>query len=460
MPGIIILTIVLGSGFALFMVFLLRSILAPKRVETLAHQVKQGKTQAATRLAKRMLAKEPRNAQVRYFLGLAYQQEGKYELALMELRMVNQIGRFEGLLEEAPFRRKTAELFLRFRQTEEALKEYLLLIKLEPEEADHYYRVGKLFEERNRTDKAYLYFRKAVELNPRHSDVHFGLGLLLYRSKKPIESRKELEQALRFQPDNHKAHFYLGKLQKDAHDYVSALGSFEKAQRDPEFKVKALVERGGCYMSTNSFDRAMVELERAVKLVQDESAPEALYARYFLAMCFERSRDIDRAVQQWEKIYSKKPAFRDVAEKLSQYQEIRMDDQIKDYLTSTKESFFDMCNAVATGQGFTIRDVSEIPNGCQIIAVQNDSAKWRNTRKLPHVFRFFRVTEVIDEGTVRSFHDELRNLSVQRGVMVTSSSFTRAALDFAESRPIELYGKEQLQEMLKAVDLSGSRSAR
>jgi tetratricopeptide (TPR) repeat protein len=44
-------------------------------------------------------------------------------------------------------------------------------------------------------------------------------------------------------------------------------------------KVKALVERGGCYMSMNSFDKAIPELERAIKLATNDSAAEVLYGQ-------------------------------------------------------------------------------------------------------------------------------------------------------------------------------------
>jgi len=43
----------------------------------------------------------------------------------------------------------------------------------------------------------------------------------------------------------------------------------------------------------------------------------------------------------------------------------------------------------------------------------------------------------------------MKKLGIIRGVIVTSSSFNRAAMEFAENRSVELYHKEQLQELLK-----------
>lgn len=429
----------------------------PKRAEMIVALLKQGKIQAAVKAARAIIAKDPRNAEAHYILGQAYLVENKGELALMEYKTVNQIGAFGPGLPETEFRRKMAQLYDRFGQAEEALKEFLLLVKLEPFQADHYYWAGKLFGDRNRADMALDYLRKAVELDTRHGKAHFELGIRLYREKKPVEAKAELDASLKYDSDNAQAYFYLGKLQKESHDYVAALLSFEKAQRDPEYKAKALVERGGCYMSMNSMEKAIPELERAVRSASDEGSTEALYARYFLAMCHEKLRDLDKAIEQWEKIYAKKAGFRDVAEKLAHYQEFRTDDKMKDYLTSSQEEFIDFCKAIVTqGMSLQVRDVSDIPNGCDLIAVEGDSAKWLNARKMPRLIRMMRSPDIIDDSMVRALLEQMKKLNLTRAAIVTSSGFSRSATEFADSRPLDLFNKDQLQELLEKVDLYGS----
>jgi hypothetical protein len=43
-----------------------------------------------------------------------------------------------------------------------------------------------------------------------------------------------------------------------------------------------------------------------------------------------------------------------------------------------------------------------------------------------------------------------------RCAVVTSSGFTRPAIEFSDSRPIELFDKEQLQTLFQQVKMSGS----
>lgn len=449
--GLIIAIIILGIAIAVVAFFLMRSILVPKRVESLRTLLRQNKTQAVIKAAKQMIAKDTRNADAHYLLGLAYDQENKQELALMELKTVNQIGNFDGLVEEVPFRQKIAELYAKFNQPEEALKEYLLLLKRDPNKAEYYFCVGRIFEDRNRSDKAARYYRKTCELDPRNAEARARLGLLLYRSKRSVEARAELDAAVRLQPENHEAWYYIGKILKDSRDCIAAMSAFEKSSREPGLKVKSLIERGGCLITIGSLDRAVSELERAAKLA-DEGSAESLYARYFLSHCYEKMRRIEQAVEEWEFIYSKKPNFRDVAEKLSKYQDLRTDDRMKDYLTLGRDQFLEVCKRLTEALGLNVRDVRGVDNGAEVVAVESTS-KWRNARAMPKLIRYLRVADIIDESTVRGTHEEMRKQGITRGLIVTSSNFSRLAQDYAENRPVDLYAKDKLQSLLQQIQM-------
>ena len=175
-------------------------------------------------------------------------------------------------------------------------------------------RRGELFEIRKKGPQAAQYFKKAIDLDPRNSDAHFSLGTLLYKGKRYNDAKLILQKALKLRPDNYRAHYYLGKMYKDAQNFTSAAESFEQAQKDSEFKVKALIERGICYISLKNYDKAIQELERAIKLTSEKPDDTTLFARYYLAMCYEKKRDIDNAIEQWEAIYAKRQSFKDVAE--------------------------------------------------------------------------------------------------------------------------------------------------
>ncbi|MFP4565584.1 MAG: tetratricopeptide repeat protein [Spirochaetaceae bacterium] len=452
--GIIVLIIILGVAVGAITVFLVKSLLVPQQVAGLAEQVRQKKFGQAVKTAKKIISRDPRDPDAHYLLGLAYLGDDKPDLALMEFKTVNQIGSFGDYAKEIPFRNNIAELYLKFNQPEEALKEYLLLIKRDPRNAYYYYTVGTLFEQRNRSDRAAAYFKKTIELDENYGAAYKRLGIHLYRAKQLKTAHEYLSKAVSANRDDAEAHYYLGRIQRDGKDFMSAIGSFEKASKSPEWKIKAIVERGVAYLNMGDQNRATAELERAITLASRDGSheKELLYARYFLATVHEKNRRMEQAIEQWEKIYEKKKDFRDVAEKLSQYQDLRTDDRVKDFMTAGEEEYLGICRKITAAMGLTVRDARSVEGGAEVTAVEAQS-KWRNARKLPKLLWFLRVTSVVDEGKARALHEEMKKQNIARGVIVTSSTFSRKASDYAESRPIDLYDKDKLQNLLQTIEM-------
>jgi len=451
MPLIVLPISMVGFILVILIFFLARRYMAPKRIEHVYDLLRQEHYAQAIRGAKALLAKDERSVDAHYLLAKAYLNEGRPELAAVEFKTINQIGRFGDYCQEEIFHKEAGEVFKSQNQIVEALKEYLLLIQSQPNVANHYFEVGDLLERRGTSDKSFGYYKRAVKIDPKHSKSHCKLGLLFYRAKKPTEAKFELTQAVKFDSENYDAQYYLGKLLRDNQDFVGALKHFEKAQRSADLKVKTLIERGGCYLSLNNYDRAISEFARATRLSSDESNLEHLYSRYFLAVAYEKNRNLEEAIGEWEKIYAIKPSFQDVAEKLSHYQEMRIDDRVKDYLTSNQPTFHRISEAIVHVMRLEVRETTNIQSGCQIVAVEAES-KWRNVRKMPRLIWFLRVSETLNENVVRRLLEEMKNLNIPRGVVFTSSDFSRKAVEFAESRPIDLYKKSQLQDFLKKAN--------
>lgn len=442
----------LAGLIVLLAVILIRSIFSPKRAATIEKYIKAGKYTTAIKRAKAIIAKNPRDAKAHYLLGKAYLADGRAELALVEFKSISKAA-FDSKAQEKEFRTITAQLYERFQQHDEALAEYALLIKLDPQNGTYHYAIGQLFEQTNKTEQAIFHYRQAISLNPRHAAAHAALGLLLFRSKMMSEAKQEISTALALEPDNTTALYYQGRLLRETKEYAQALSAFEKAARNADLRQKCFMERGLCYMDANSLDKAAFEFGRALKLTTSKNAnPDTLRLRYAAATCFEKMRDIDHAIEQWEIIHTVMPNFKDVAEKLGQYRDIRSNDHMKEYLTAGPEAFLKLCK-VATEQTFalSVQSQKEIKQGCAIIALEDGSEKWRNVRKQPKLFIYSRDNEIISDTFLRSLHEQMKAQNVVRGIVITSSGFSRAALSFAENRPIELIDKNKLEAMLKKL---------
>ena len=323
MPVFVIIGLVLAAGIGFFIFYLIKKGVISGKAAATANLLDKNKNLQAIKAGKTAVEKDPRNAEAHYYLGKAFLAENREEQALREFKSVSRLGIEGKKIPETEFRQIMARLYTKFNEPEEALKEYLLLIKSQPENAEYHFLAGMIFAGRNRADLAEGYLSKAISLNPKESRYYIELGILLYNGKKLKDADSILESALKLDPNNCKINYYKGKVVKDSKDYAAALPYLGKAARDQEFKVRALVETGSCYMSLKMVDNAIRELERAVKIIEDESGTDSLYARYFLAMCYEKKQEIPMAIVQLENIYAKKKNFRDVGEKLVQYQEFR-----------------------------------------------------------------------------------------------------------------------------------------
>ena len=431
------------------LLFLTKSVLAPKRAENILKLIKQKKLSAAEKLAKQILAKEPKNYLVHYYLGKAYLAENRAELALMEYKTVSENAVFGDDIAEVPFRKNLAALYLQCNQDENALREFLLLTKLEPENADAYYSAGKIYEKQNRTDTALTLFRKTVALNKRHAEAHASLALLLANAKQFAEAKKEIDLALSLNPEAYSNYYYLGKILKENKDYAGAVKAFEKAQRSAEYRERSLIERGISLMLAGRPDSALIDLRRAVELDKAGIKQETLHARYCMAACFEVLRQIDNAIAQWEIIYKKNHAFRDVAAKLAKYKDIQTNDALKDYLTCGNEDFTAMCAKLTQNAlSFAVQRSDAAKWGCQIIATERDG-DWMSVRKQLYLLRFYRFSDPLEDSVVRQALDDLKGTNCSRAYIFSSSDFSRSARTFAEGRPVELIGKEQLEQALK-----------
>ena len=447
--GTIVIIIILVVVVALLSLLIIKNFISPKKIEAIPRLLKQGKTQNAIKIAKQLIAKDQKNYIAHYYLGKAYLKENRTELAVIEYKTVNENALFGEGINELTFRSEYSQLLLKYNQQNEALKNFLLLTKLDPQNAENFYQVGRIYEDQNRYDLALGFMQKCALLDKKHAKAHAEIGLMLYRTKQFNEAKKEIDMAIKLSPETYSSYYYLGKILKDAKDLQGAIKAFEKAQRDPDVKQKAIIEHGSCFMIAGRIDNALVDFQRAIELDKEGTQSETLYARYFLAACYEKSRKIDKAIEQWEVIYKKNKGFRDVSAKLSEYKDLQANDYLKDYLTCSNEEFPIICrNATIKGLNLQVLSCDQKKWGCQITGVNKSDESWMAVRKQVIFIRFYREPEPVEEAQIHESLDTMKSMNSVKAFLFSSSGFNTAAKRYAENRPIELVEKQKLEALL------------
>ena len=98
-----------------------------------------------------------------------------------------------------------------------------------------------------------------------------------------------------------------------------------------------------------------------------------------------------------------------------------------------------------------IVDINVINDSEVHIVASEQEGKWRNTKMSNRLIYIFRFTEPIQEKQVREMHEDMRDKNATRGMCLTTSEFTTQAELFCQSRPIELMGKKEMIQLLRAI---------
>lgn len=439
-----------GAGFLLFLFFTVKTMIGPKKVMAVVRTLESGNTKAAIRQTKALLARNGRSPNAHWLLGECYRLENRPDLAIAEYKFVANLGRFTALATERKIRARLADEYRKAGMVDEAQKEYILLSKLEPGNSEHFFTIAQLFEERNYTDSALTNYKKVVSLNPNHAPSYHRMGVIFFRKQLFNEARKALLTALKLDSQIHASSYYLGKISKTSGDSSGALAQFAKATKDPELKQRALLERANIFITKGDVHHAQGDLQRALSLGEEE-LPVALAVRYLLARTYEMNKDLVKAIEQWEWIYNKNPKFGDVSEKLAAYSDLRADDRLKEFLTASQNDFKEYCTRLVQALGLSIQDVYLKNQDLIEMNALETQSKWRNAKKAPSLVRVFRGAEPISYDAIRGLYDQMRKNNATRSICITSSTFTKSAVEFAQIRPIDLVDKEELTKLLHTI---------
>ncbi len=436
--------------FGIIVLYIVTTYVLPKKIEEIARMIEAGQTKLAVKKLNDLLEKDIKNAYAHYLLAKAYLKEGNNQYAIVEYKQVLKLGRFDDKIREIEIRRDLARLYKERKSLEEAKKEYLILTKIDADNFENYYELGVIFYNVGILDKAMGFFKKSISSNKKHDPSFYYLGQIYYRNSSYSDAKQMFLETVKIDPTNYKAHYFLGLVLRQQGDFEWAVKEFEVASKSDELKVKCFLAKGSCYMEKNQHPKAILEFERGLKFARRGSETE-LNLHYYLADCHEKMRDVQSAIHHWEKIYEVNQKFKDVAEKLKNYSEFRQDDRIKDFLIAGLSQFEHLSRKMIEASGYRVMDIEIISDTEIELIVMESEGKWRNTRQTNRIVRIIRTTDTIQEGLLRRLHESMRAKNATRIMVITTGDFSHGAMEFANTRPIDIFGKSELIDMLKKL---------
>lgn len=149
---------------------------------------------------------------------------------------------------------------------DDAMREYLTSIRLDPLFPLPYNNLGILYGRQGRYEEAISTIQAVFRLEPGDATAHTNLGIVYARQGKREEAVREFENALRLNPNDAEAHYnlgiaweQLGRLEEAAQEYSAAI----KAK--PEY-LDAYNNLGTLFAKRGDLDRAIAAFEAALKV--------------------------------------------------------------------------------------------------------------------------------------------------------------------------------------------------
>lgn len=227
------------------------------------------------------------------------------DVAMMTKRYEDQLAAGD---ESIDLRRKLAELYYRGNRFDDSIKTYEWLVQkmgtLDPtiDKSIEKSQLGKYREtiEAKRAAGASEDELKAIEVE-----------VYNYRMERAVD------RVNRF-PNDTELRYQLAIVYWEGGYIDNALEQFQLGQKNPHYRLSAIVHMGRCFHAKGQLDLAIEQLEKAISemLSMDKAKMEALY---FLGLACEDAGRIEKALECFKLIYQSNVNYKDVAARIQAF---------------------------------------------------------------------------------------------------------------------------------------------
>ena len=346
--------------------------------------------------------------------------------------------------------------------------------------------------------QAYSALIAARRFRPDNFEVNKYLGQLEFKQKKYLNAIKYLAVALRFRADDIDSVRYLGRSLYAVGKYSKAVGYLEHiTETEPEDYV-SLYSLACSYYYTDQVQKARdifielrhssewwgaysamyygdicakrKEFEQTIESYQlglsNNQIPEPLKLdlKYKLAKSMIQNRELEASLGILNEIYESSPNYKDVAEQIKHYRQFNSNTNLKIYIMAVMNDFVILCREIVKrnfsgasfGEGY-IEDSGLRTHGEESLEM---IVKVMINGKEEKVFvKFMRTEGLLGELFVRDLYSRFVDMKAMKCICFSAGEYSSEALNFARLRLIDLVGREQLLEKMKAINLALPKSS-
>ena len=160
-------------------------------------------------------------------------------------------------------------------RTEQAIRSYELVMKLQPNFADVYYNCGNALNDLSRTKEAVARFKRCLELNPKHASAHHNCANSLRDLKEIDDALSHYAKSSELEYENPDMHCNWGLAWQLQERWDRAIEHFQIAIGQKSDHAPAHINLGSAFAVKERFEEACDALRRGVAL--DDSCNDAKF---------------------------------------------------------------------------------------------------------------------------------------------------------------------------------------
>ena len=156
-------------------------------------------------------------------------------------------------------------------RTDDAIREYLLAIQINPEYDEAHYNLGVTYDKKGLTEAAIKELRTAILIYPGYSQAYNNLGIIYAKKGRTREAVRAFLAEKKIVPDSVKAYNNLGivygregRTEEAIHEFLAAI------QIDPDY-ADAHYNLGITYKKQGRYDEAAREFQTVLRLRPDHA---------------------------------------------------------------------------------------------------------------------------------------------------------------------------------------------
>ncbi|MGI0511571.1 tetratricopeptide repeat protein [Treponema denticola] len=399
--------------------------------------------------ASRRLAQNPHDIEGLFIMGDIYYQDQDWEKAYTAYSTLLDRMKPLEMNKQLDVAIRYGICALKTNRLPEAKKGFLLAETINPKNLDVSYNLGYIYYLEKDYEKAVKFFKRTLILEPNSFLATKYLGYTLQHLHKYTEALPALKKALDFKPDDKEVLFAMGECFYETEATDRCLKILNHLRVDPVFGPQASLYTGMIRAKADQLERAIEDFQIGLKhtgIPMDISNE----LKYRLAQAYIKTQEIGQALHLLKEIQSISPGYKDAATLIMRYQELNKNKNLQIYLMSGQSEFVALCRKIVARfypkAKVKIVDISVLAAYTDIVA-EIDTSRFSDTV----IFRFFRSQGTVGELLLRELHARLKEVKGGTGICMSAGTFTEEAVRFSEGRPLDLYDKTRLSNVLNSL---------